>query len=154
MEAIKFNLVCNKCDDSAYGDATSIVDRLNGKLEGYDPHAISRVSVQGHQTGRYIKLDMEGETEEAINAAEQVFLSAGYFTILEKAGEKSTMYVIFDADIAPGTEEDDEDGREMASSTNMESETPEAGEEPTSEQEEDVVEAAKTEPEVPEPRFL
>ena len=106
MEAIKFNVMCNKCDDSAYESAQSITDRLNQKLGEYDPHSKARLSVHGQLTGRFIKLVTHGETEEALEAVENVFRAEGYLTLIEQDGDEATIYIVFDANVAPGPDEE------------------------------------------------
>ncbi len=106
MKAISLNHVCNRCDDSVYNSTDDRVGDINALLENFDTHSSSYLTVQGNRTNRYVRLSLKGETDETIAAVQSVFMSAGYMTIVEQTKDDCTIHVIFDADIAPGIEEE------------------------------------------------
>lgn len=128
MKALRFKDICTKQDEEVFSCANTIVDDLNKALDEYDAHSKDTIIINGRKTNRYVEKFVSRPTDDALAAVYNVFSSAGYAVIIcNRAEADATIYVIFDPDIAPGADDDDEEDGAPAGEEDGDEEEPEEG---------------------------
>lgn len=109
MKALKFKDICTRQDEEVFSCANTIVNDLNEALSAYDVHSKDTIIINGRKTNRYVEKFVSRPTDDALAAVYNVFSSAGYAVIIcNRADTDATIYVIFDPDIAPGADDEEE----------------------------------------------
>lgn len=128
MKALKFKDICTRQDEEVFSCANTIVNDLNEALSAYDVHSKDTIIINGRKTNRYVEKFVSRPTDDALAAVYNVFSSAGYAVIIcNRADADATIYVIFDPDIAPGADDEEEEEGTPSDDEGGVDEEPEAG---------------------------